>query len=199
MSDIFKEVAAHVPAFEELREFSENKLFHPLIEGSFAVVQEAAISPDLAVRYFNEIVKPIGEKLNPVRFTELAGLVLRKGLGKKSLQERLTFLDDNFKGFDATGYLEKVAKKAADKKTSESSDKDGKLLGDKDKKKGGMSHYSKAAYADFLDAKALFLSFKCQQLCESGDVENAKDVMDDLTAELFDSKRPLVQIGAKVR
>lgn len=172
----------------ELRQLSENKLYHQLIESSFKAVlilTEEKKQNNVAMELFKVLVKPIAEKLNPVRFTELSGLVLRKAMVGSSESDKLSFLAENFKPFDATNYLDDKASGS----TGESGTKDAK---------GTMSHYAKAAFSDFLDAKALFLAFKVSVLIEFKNLEKAKDCMDDLTQEIYQGKRPLVQITSKV-
>lgn len=229
MADVYGSIVGSKPDLREstelMKDFSEKKLFHQLIEAVFPILKELGDSP-LAMQLFEKEIKPIGGKLNPVRYMELVGALLKKCLRGKSAEEKLTFVEENFAPFDviddpdvdADGDV-KMGGDAAGKKTEKKDPKkpssstntasssavntaaSSSASGEKKQKTkkavGGLSHYSKASEGDFRDAKALYLSFKGRILIEGGKIEDAKDVLDELEKELF-KKRATVSIQPKV-
>ncbi|CAD7946120.1 unnamed protein product [Amoebophrya sp. A25] len=199
--------------------------FSTLVQEFFAAGGGANDSK-LVLVLFDKEIKPIGGKLNPVSYMELVGYLLNSCFpaGGAQKTEKITFIEDNFKPFDifedepeASSKDDKSKskkdgdKKGDDKKTSSSSTankssgdvemKDASATtssGPSKKKIGNLSHYSKAAEADFLDAKALYLALKGNVLIAAGDIEKAKEaVTDDLTAQLL-KKRVAVSVKPKV-
>ena len=101
MSDVFAQLAAkggdNAEVSEKLKEFTEKKLYHQLVEAAVPLFRSLNDS-SLSLALFNQVVKPFSTNLNPVNFMEVLALVLPHSAG--SVDKQLAFLEENFEPFD---------------------------------------------------------------------------------------------------
>ena len=103
MADVYALISASQPELsselEELKNLANIKYFFQLTQKLPSTLDKIN-DATLALNLFEHEIIPIGEKLSPVLYMELCGLVLKKCFAGESADKQIQFLQTEFKKFD---------------------------------------------------------------------------------------------------